>query len=415
MSGWGDAPKKTTNWGDEPVLTPADSEASLPAPESDEVDELTDKVDSLNTKQTNNLAPDTEHSVKVTLADGSDAIYQSVTTFEDLNLHEDLLKGVYGMGYQKPSKIQANALPLLLANPPKNMIGQSQAGTGKTADACQAICLAPSRELARQILDNVRDMGKYTKVTTCLTVPGAVAKGQKVTSHVVVGTPGTVADLIKRRQLDVSKCVVFVLDEADSMLDQQGSGDTSIRIRAAMPKGTCQIVLFSATFPDHVREFAARIAPDANNISLKQEELSVDSIKQFYMDCKNAEDKITTLCALYGILTIGQSIIFVRTRKTADEVAKAMTEEGHAVTHLHGQFEAQDRDKAIDDFREGRSKVLITTNVIARGIDILQVNLVVNYDIPVDRDMQPDPETYIHRIGRTGRFGRQGGNYKSSN
>ncbi|KAJ2994142.1 RNA helicase required for poly(A+) mRNA export [Globomyces sp. JEL0801] len=390
MSGWGDAPKKTTNWGDEPVLTPADSEASLPAPESDEVDELTDKVDSLNTKQTNNLAPDTEHSVKVTLADGSDAIYQSVTTFEDLNLHEDLLKGVYGMGYQKPSKIQANALPLLLANPPKNMIGQSQAGTGKTAafslnilsrvnteiDACQAICLAPSRELARQILDNVRDMGKYTKVTTCLTVPGAVAKGQKVTSHVVVGTPGTVADLIKRRH--------------------------------AMPKGTCQIVLFSATFPDHVREFAARIAPDANNISLKQEELSVDSIKQFYMDCKNAEDKITTLCALYGILTIGQSIIFVRTRKTADEVAKAMTEEGHAVTHLHGQFEAQDRDKAIDDFREGRSKVLITTNVIARGIDILQVNLVVNYDIPVDRDMQPDPETYIHRIGRTGRFGRQG-------
>jgi ATP-dependent RNA helicase DDX19/DBP5 len=174
-----------------------------------------------------------------------------------------------------------------------------------------------------------------------------------------------------------------------------------------MPK-TCQIVLFSATFPDHVRDFAETVAPQANQISLKQEELSVDSIKQFYMDCKNENHKSTVLCDLYGLLTIGQSIIFVRQRNTADMLQQKMSEEGHQVSSLHGNFEAEQRDKAIDDFREGRSKVLITTNVLARGIDILQVNLVVNYDIPVDKEMQPDPETYVHRIGRTGRFGRQG-------
>jgi ATP-dependent RNA helicase DDX19/DBP5 len=126
------------------------------------------------------------------------------------------------------------------------------------------------------------------------------------------------------------------------------------------------------------------------------------------MDCKNEHEKVETLCNIYGLLTIGQSIIFVRTRRTADMLQDKMTQEGHQVSSLHGNFETQERDRVIDDFREGRSKVLITTNVLARGIDILQVNLVVNYDVPVDRDGRPDTETYIHRIGRTGRFGRQG-------
>ena len=143
-------------------------------------------------------------------------------------------------------------------------------------------------------------------------------------------------------------------------------------------------------------------------IALKQEELSVDSIKQFYMDCKSADHKAEVLSAIYGLLTIGQSIIFVRRRIDADMLQKKMTDQGHAVSALHGQHDAQDRDKAMDDFREGRSKVLITTNVLARGIDVLQVNLVVNYDIPLDVNMRPDAETYLHRIGRTGRFGRQG-------
>ena len=272
-----------------------------------------------------------ESEVVVQLADPSDALYKGISTFEDLGLNPDILKGVYGMGFQKPSKIQEKALPLLISNPPKNMIGQSQSGTGKTAafvlsmlsrvdpsiQATQAICLAPVRELARQIMDVVREMGKYTSITTAFAIPNSVQKGDKVNATIVVGTPGTVLGLIKRRELDISKVKIFVMDEADEMLNTQGMGDDSIRIKKFLPK-TCQIVLFSATFSDELREFATKFAPSANSISLKQEELSVEGIRQFYMDCKNKEHKTEVLCAIYGLLTIGQSIIFVRVRDDKD-------------------------------------------------------------------------------------------------
>ena len=174
-----------------------------------------------------------------------------------------------------------------------------------------------------------------------------------------------------------------------------------------MPR-TCQIVLFSATFNDQIRAYATRFAPNANNISLKQEELSVDGIKQFYMDCKSTEHKIEILQALYGLLTIGQSIIFVHRRDTAELLANKMKAEGHTVFALHGKFDGAERDKIIDEFRAGQFKVLITTNVLSRGIDILQINVVLNFDLPTDQMGRPDFETYLHRIGRTGRFGRTG-------
>ncbi|PWN35704.1 ATP-dependent RNA helicase DBP5 [Meira miltonrushii] len=367
---------------------------------------------------------ESNYDVTVTLADQQadpNSPLYSVKTFEELNLHEDLLKGIYGMKYQKPSKIQERALPLLLQNPPRNMIGQSQSGTGKTAafvltmlsrvdfsiDKPQAIALAPSRELARQIMDVVRLMGKHTKVKLCEAIPGAVQRGEKVSAHVVVGTPGKMFDLIKARAIDTSNVKVFVLDEADNMLDQQSLGEQSIRVKNTMPK-TCQLVLFSATFPDNVRDFAGRLAPSANEIRLKQEELSVDAIKQLYMDCKSEEHKYEVLVDLYSLLTIGQSIIFCAKRETADRIAKKMTDDGHKVDSLHGKLELADRDATIDAFRSGKSKVLISTNVIARGIDIMQVTLVINYDMPVTADGKADAETYLHRIGRTGRFGRKG-------
>ena len=172
--------------------------------------------------------------------------------------------------------------------------------------------------------------------------------------------------------------------------------------------GQTQIILFSATFPDHVRNFASKFAPNANKIELKRNELSVDSIRQFYMDCQSEEHKYEILVSLYHLLTIGQSIIFCQQRRTADRIAQRMTAEGHKVASLHGAKEGSERDAIIDGFREGREKVLITTNVISRGIDVLQVNMVVNYDLPLmnDRegaggpgDQRPDIETYIHRIG----------------
>jgi ATP-dependent RNA helicase DDX19/DBP5 len=325
------------------------------------------------------------------------------------------------MNFKKPSKIQERALPLLLSDPPTNMIGQSQSGTGKTAafvltmltrvdvnqPTVQALCLAPSRELARQIMTVVETMGQFTKVKTAFAIPNGIARGQKIDAHIVVGTPGTVLDLIRRKQLPVDQLKVFVLDEADNMLDQQGLGEQCIRVKQTVPK-TTQVVLFSATFPDEVVKYANDFAPNANQITLKQEELTVEGIKQLYMDCDSEEDKYKILVELYHILTVGSSVIFVKRRDSAAEIQRRMEADGHKVVALHGALTAEERDQVMDDFASGRAKVLITTNVLARGIDVATVSMVVNYDIPLDGNGRPDPQTYLHRIGRTGRFGRVG-------
>ncbi|OJT02255.1 ATP-dependent RNA helicase DBP5 [Trametes pubescens] len=412
-----------------PATAPADAPATEDAPEpagSPKPDAVTDLIKST-------------FEVAVTLADQQadpNSPLFSAKTFEELGLHQDLLKGIYDMGFSKPSKIQERALPLLLSNPPQNMIGQSQSGTGKTAafvltmlsrvdfsiNKPQALCLAPSRELARQIMSVVVAMGKFTSVQTEYAIKENLPKGtSKVTAQVIVGTPGTMTDLIRRKVIDVADVKVFVLDEADNMLDKDGLGEQTLRVKNMLPKNhPVQIILFSATFPDHVRNFASKFAPNANKIELKRNELSVDNIRQFYMDCRNEEHKYEVLVSLYSLLTIGQSIIFCQHRHTADRISQRMTAEGHKVASLHGAKDASERDAIIDNFRDGKEKVLITTNVIARGIDILQVNMVVNYDLPLmnergerehharREDAQPDIETYIHRIGRTGRFGRKG-------
>ncbi|KAI5779097.1 P-loop containing nucleoside triphosphate hydrolase protein [Geopyxis carbonaria] len=384
----------------------------------------TTAVPPTTTEEEPNDLVETKYEVAVKLADmqgDPNSPLYSVKRFEDLGLSPELLEGIYSMDFKKPSKIQERALPLLLSNPPTNMIGQSQSGTGKTAafvltmltrvdlsrPCVQALCLAPSRELARQIMGVVDTMGQFTGIKTQFAIPNMVQRGQRIDAHIVVGTPGTVLDLVKRRQLPVADLRVFVLDEADNMLDQQGLGEQCIRVKQSVPPAT-QIVLFSATFPDKVVQYANQFAPNANQITLKHEELTVEGIKQLYMDCANEEDKYRILLDLYHIMTIGSSIIFVKKRETASEIQRRMEADGHKVAALHGAFEGSERDKVIDDFREGRAKVLITTNVLARGIDVATVSLVVNYDIPLDQNQRPDPQTYLHRIGRTGRFGRVG-------
>ncbi|KAF9647987.1 DEAD-domain-containing protein [Thelephora ganbajun] len=338
------------------------------------------------------------------------------------------------MGFSKPSKIQERALPLLLKDPPQHMIGQSQSGTGKTAafvltmlsridynkNEPQAICLAPSRELARQIMSVVTTMGKFTKVIAEFAIPEQLPKdATRVSAHIIVGTPGTAVSLITRGVIKTSAVKIFVLDEADTMVDKLALGPQVLKVKRSLPTN-CQLVLFSATFSDQVKAHVNNLAPGANKIELKRNEISVDTITQFYLDCKNEDAKYDALVGLYHLLTIGQSIIFCKAKKTADKIAERMTSEGHKVASLHGSKEAMDRDAVMDRFRDGQDKVLITTNVIARGIDIPQVNMVVNYDLPMmserqqepgvnDRlDLIPDVETYIHRIGRTGRFGRKG-------
>lgn len=396
--------------------------------ENDAAEEKTNEVnkddakDERENKDTNLIK--SEYEVKVNLADlqaDPNSPLYSVKSFDELGLSPELLKGIYAMKFQKPSKIQERALPLLLSNPPRNMIAQSQSGTGKTAafsltmlsrvdetqNVPQAICLAPSRELARQTLEVIQEMGKYTKITTQLIVPDSFEKNTKINANVVVGTPGTLLDLIRRKLIQLQNVKIYVLDEADNMLDKQGLGDQCIRVKKFLPKDT-QLVLFSATFADAVKAYAQKVIPNANTLELQRNEVNVKAIKQLYMDCNDEAHKYEVLCELYGLLTIGSSIIFVAKKDTANLLYGKLKHEGHQVSILHSDLRTDERDRLIDDFREGRSKVLITTNVLARGIDIPSVSMVVNYDLPTLPNGMPDYATYVHRIGRTGRFGRTG-------
>ncbi|XP_070824564.1 ATP-dependent RNA helicase DDX19A isoform X2 [Chaetodon trifascialis] len=386
-----------------------------------------DKVDlaeqSLLTKLIRRSLVRNRNQVEVLQRDPSSPLY-SVKTFEELRLKPELLRGVYNMGFNRPSRIQENALPMMLAQPPQNLIAQSQSGTGKTAAFSlamlshvnpankwtQCLCISPTYELALQIGQVIEQMGKFCPdVKLSYAIRGnRVERGIQLQEQIVIGTPGTVLDwCTKYKLIDPKKISMFVLDEADVMMATQGHRDQSIRIQRQLAKD-CQMLLFSATFEDSVWTFAERVVPDPNIIRLKREEESLDTIKQFYVLCKEKEDKFTALCNLYGSLTIAQAIIFCHTRKIAAWLTANLTEEGHQVALLSGELTVEQRAAIIERFRNGKEKVLVTTNVCSRGIDVEQVSLVVNFDLPVDLDGNADNETYLHRIGRTGRFGRRG-------
>ncbi|CAB1353289.1 unnamed protein product [Coregonus sp. 'balchen'] len=349
----------------------------------------------------------TTNQVEVLQRDPNSPLY-SVKSFEELRLKPQLLQGVYAMGFNRPSKIQENALPMMLAEPPQNLIAQSQSGTGKTAAFVlamlshvdpnnkfpQALCVSPTYELALQTGKVIEQMGKHYSEVKLV--------------YAIRGNKRTMLDwCLKFKFIDPKKIKVFVLDEADVMIATQGHQDQSIRIQRMLPK-ECQMLLFSATFEETVWNFAQRIVPEPNIIKLKREEETLDTIKQYYVLCNSKEEKFMALCNIYGAITIAQAMIFCHTRKTAGWLAGELSREGHQVALLSGEMQVEQRAAVIDRFRDGKEKVLVTTNVCARGIDVEQVSVVINFDLPVDRDGNPDNETYLHRIGRTGRFGKRG-------
>ena len=260
-----------------------------------------------------------------------------------------------------------------------------------------------------------------------------IARGSKLDDHIIIGTPGKVLDWsIKFKFFDLKKITVFVLDEADVMIATQGHQDQSIRIHKNL-SAECQMLLFSATYDQNVMDFAENIVSNPVTIKLRREEESVSNIKQYYVNCDNPDAKYRSIANIYGVITIGQAIIFCHTRKTASWLVEKMTGEGHAVALLSGELSIDQRIQVLDRFRDGLEKILITTNVLSRGIDIEQVTIVVNFDLPVDVNGDADckstflctdlftltpstinststivGETYLHRIGRTGRFGKHG-------
>ena len=332
------------------------------------------------------------------------------------------------MGFERPSAIQEEALPRILATPPRNVIGQAQSGSGKTAAfvigmlvrievntpaTTQALCVTPTRELALQIVQKciVPMAAHMPGLKIQMGLSGErMEKMEQVDAHLVVGTPGKIVDWIKRKQLQTKQIKVFVLDEADNMVGVGGHRANSQLIKKQLPK-SCQSLLFSATFPDEVVQFAKKMVhnPDQILIAAGPEFLVLDVIKQLWIDTQGYEGgKLAFLADIYSLLTIGQSIVFVATKRAADMVHDQLTADGYGCGVLHGSVDTAERDSAMEQFRKGEISVLITTNVLARGVDVDNVCLVINYDVPVDKEKEPDFETYLHRIGRTGRFGRKG-------
>lgn len=358
-------------------------------------------------------------------------------SWDSLGLSKELLQGIYEKGFTRPSRIQAAALPYICPPKSRNMIGQAQNGSGKTATfslgmlsnidpkipAPQAIVLCHTRELAKQTEDVVSALGKFMGLSIFTMVTGAeqIPKG-KCPHHVIIGTPGKVFNMVKTRVLNVDKVKCFVLDEADVMLNLENQmGQHVSNTRKFLPK-ELQILFFSATYPDHVREFAEKIVPNAAKIIVKNLDLSVDAIKQMYLRCRDREAKYAALKDLYSAMNVGQSIIFMNSRKGAFQLAQRLKSDGSAVSLICGtqmtgpeRVDNAMRDKVMQEFRDGVTKVLVSTDVLARGIDVPAVTLVINYEMPLlwedgvrAGDREGDGHTYLHRIGRTGRFGLKG-------
>jgi len=337
-------------------------------------------------------------------------------TFDDMELREELLRGIYAYGFEKPSAIQQRGILPILAG--HDTIAQAQSGTGKTATfsistlqlvdlnkrQCQALILAPTRELAQQIQKVCVALGDYMKIVIHACVGGtAVREDIRALQdgvHVVVGTPGRVYDMINRGALRLEGCGIFVLDEADEMLSR-GFKDQIYDVFKFLPEKV-QVALFSATMPMEVLEVTGRFMREPVRILVKRDELTLEGIKQFYIAVEREEWKLDTLCDLYETLTITQAIIYCNTRRKVDWLMEKMQSRDFTVSAMHGDMDQRERDLILREFRSGSSRVLITTDLLARGIDVQQVSLVINYDLPTNR------ENYIHRIGRSGRFGRKG-------
>lgn len=336
--------------------------------------------------------------------------------FEELNIDERILRAVEDMGFEEASPIQANAIPAVLEG--RDVVGQAQTGTGKTAaysipmlqkidpdlKKVQAIVLCPTRELAVQVSEEIRKLAKYMSDIKVLPVYGGQEivkqiKSLKAGVQIVVGTPGRVMDHMRRKTVKFDHVSMVILDEADEMLDM-GFREDMETILTDTPKDR-QTVLFSATMPKAIMDIAKRFQNDAQVIKVVRKELTVENIEQYYYEVR-PKNKCEVLCRLIDIYNPRLSVVFCNTKRQVDELISDLKGRGYFADGIHGDMKQAQRDRVMADFRNGKTEILIATDVAARGIDVDDVDIVFNYDLPQDE------EYYVHRIGRTGRAGREG-------
>jgi translation initiation factor 4A len=344
-------------------------------------------------------------------------------TFDSMDLDMNILRGIYAKGYEKPSEIQKKAIVPLMAG--RDLLAQAQSGTGKTAtftiggisridpklNAVQMVVITPTRELAEQAEKEALAVGQYIGIRVHKATGGPKVsvdlnvliqgRGADHVPHVLAVTPGRFYDLLNRKAVNPETIRVLILDEADQMLAARFREQIHCILALRWPAHV-QVALLSATMIPEITAVAKDLLRDPLTILLDPDEVSLDGIKQWYVGLEREEHKLDTLCDIYDHLSITQAAIFVNTKQKAEWLADQMKRRGFDLEYVHGELEVEERERRVSDFRTGKSRVLIATDLMGRGVDVQAVSIVINYELPLDR------ENYIHRIGRSGRYGRKG-------
>ena len=338
------------------------------------------------------------------------------SSWDDVDLKTDLLRGIFAYGFEEPSTIQKKSILHFMEK--KDLIAQSQSGTGKTGafvvgllqnlkkeNETQVLIMAPVRELAKQITGVINSLGKFMDISTICLIGGRstekdIEQLKKKNIQIVIGTPGRIYDMLRRKHLKTNNIDCIIIDEADEMLSS-GFKEQVYNIFQYMNDDT-QVCLFSATMPEELHELSNRFMRHPTKILIKQEELTLQGIAQFYIGLDNDEHKYATLKDLFGGMSMCQVIIYCNSIRRVDDLYEAMKHDSFPVEKIHGGMKEDDRQKTYMAFKSGDCRVLISTDLLARGIDIQQVSIIINFDVP------KSVHTYLHRIGRSGRWGRKG-------
>ena len=339
-----------------------------------------------------------------------------VDKFEQMNLKRNVLRGIFAYGYEYPSAIQKKAIPAFIGG--EDLIAQAQSGTGKTAafsvsilqcldeedESLQSIIVSPTRELTEQIYNVIKHLAQYTKIKFALLLGGQSRREQieilRNGVQCVICTPGRINDLIESGYLNTSSIKNLVLDEADELL--KDAFVSQIRFIVENIPSSTQICLFSATMSDSCLKTAHKFLNEPNTIYVRKEQLTLEGINQYYVFTDNDKIKYDTIIDLYSSIIINQLIIYCNTKQRVVYLANSLTKDNYTCACIHSDLTTSERMHIMRGFRNGEVRVLISTDLLSRGIDVQQVSLVINYDLP------RNVESYIHRIGRSGRYGRRG-------
>lgn len=340
----------------------------------------------------------------------------SLENFDNLGINENVLRGIYSYGFEKPSAIQKKAIPIFLKG--VDIIAQAQSGTGKTGafvigslcnidsskKGVQLLIILPTHELVNQVYEVMNEIAKYLQLDIVKLIGGTPifnsVRELENNPQIVIGSPGRILDMIQRGNFKLHTLKMLILDEADEILSY-GFKETIYNIIIKIPKNT-QICLFSATLPVEILELTNKFMNQPEQILVKNEELTLEGIQQFYISVNRNEWKYDIIVDLYDIINISQCIIYINNKSKINELYDRFIKEQFPVSYISSERSSNERKEILEDFRSGKIRILLSSDLLSRGIDIQQLSLVINFDLPREK------ETYIHRIGRSGRYGRKG-------